>query len=337
MLTLILIILSVIAGCILMYVILWPRLHNIQKLNEEVEKQNKKLQAENMDLDDQYTILSTVVKNITSKKEEVENNLKVLQSKRDEVENSLISLQNQAQQSADIFYQQSMENARVRLEYDLNKQEFKYTQAKEEYQNEYQSTLVDCSIELANLIDSKKEELNKLDEEIQLHSREVAAAVDAAKRAEEIKIQADFYKLQLPQIDIDEIKLLRSIEPKLRDKDILNKVIWKSYYEKPTTDLIGRVIGSGIHTGIYKITNLENQMCYVGQAVDLSSRWKQHIKRGIGAEPATRNKLYPAMLAIGVENFSFEVIEECSRDELDAREDYWQDYFKAKEFGYSIK
>ena len=290
-----------------------------------------------MDLDDQYTILSTAVKSITSRKEEVENNLKVLQSKRDEVENSLISLQNQAQQSADIFYQQSMENARVRLEYDLNKQEFKYVQAKEEYENEYQSTLVDCSIELTNLIDSKKEELNKLDEEIQLHSREVAAAVDAAKRAEEIKTQADFYKLQLPQIDIDEIKLLRSIEPKLRDKDILNKVIWKSYYEKPTTDLIGRVIGSGIHTGIYKITNLENQMCYVGQAVDLSSRWKQHIKRGIGAEPATRNKLYPAMLAIGVENFSFEVIEECSRDELDAREDYWQDYFKAKEFGYSIK
>ena len=290
-----------------------------------------------MDLDDQYTILSTAVKSITSRKEEVENNLKVLQSKRDEVENSLISLQNQAQQSADIFYQQSMENARVRLEYDLNKQEFKYIQAKEEYENEYQSTLVDCSIELTNLIDSKKEELNKLDEEIQLHSREVAAAVDAAKRAEEIKTQADFQKVQLPQIDIDEIKLLRSSEPKLRDKDGLKKVIWKSYYEKPTTDLIGRVIGSGIHTGIYKITNLENQMCYVGQAVDLSSRWKQHIKRGIGAEPATRNKLYPAMLAIGVENFSFEVIEECSRDELDAREDYWQDYFKAKEFGYSIK
>ena len=48
-----------------------------------------------------------------------------------------------------------MENARVRLEYDLNKQEFKYTKAKEEYENEYQSTLVDCSLELSNLISSK--------------------------------------------------------------------------------------------------------------------------------------------------------------------------------------
>ena len=75
-------------------------------------------------------------------------------------------------------------------------------------------------------------------------------------------------------------------------------------------------------------------MCYVGQAANLAERWKQHIKRGLGADPVTKNKLYPA---IGVENFSFEVIEECERSKLDEREDYWQDFFKAKEFGYSIK
>lgn len=69
----------------------------------------------------------------------------------------------------------------------------------------------------------------------------------------------------------------------------------------------------------------------------MAERWKQHIKRGLGADPVTKNKLYPAMKAIGVENFSFEVIEECERSKLDEREDYWQDFFKAKEFGYSIK
>jgi hypothetical protein len=57
----------------------------------------------------------------------------------------------------------------------------------------------------------------------------------------------------------------------------------------------------------------------------------------VGAEAPTRNKLYPAMIAAGPENFTFEVIELCDRASLDAREDYWQDYFKAKEFGYSIK
>jgi hypothetical protein len=33
----------------------------------------------------------------------------------------------------------------------------------------------------------------------------------------------------------------------------------------------------------------------------------------LGAEAPTKNKLYPAMASIGVENFTFEVIEECER------------------------
>ncbi|MDD7756388.1 MAG: hypothetical protein PUJ51_18030 [Clostridiales bacterium] len=51
---------------------------------------------------------------------------------------------------------------------------------------------------------------------------------------------------------------MREVGEHLRNPEPLNKVIWKCYYEKPTTDLIGRVIGSGTHTGIYKITNLTN-------------------------------------------------------------------------------
>jgi len=99
--------------------------------------------------------------------------------------------------------------------------------------------------------------------------------------------QKDFYRLQLSNLDLEEIKKIRSIEPYLRKKEPLNKVIWKVYYEKPYTDLIGRVIGQGTHIGIYKITNLENNMIYIGQSTNIAERWKQHIKRGIGADPPT--------------------------------------------------
>ena len=52
----------------------------------------------------------------------------------------------------------------------------------------------------------------------------------------------------------------------------------------------------------------------------------------------TQNKLYPAMNKIGVENFTFQVLEIITDKKiLDAQEDYWQDFYKAKEFGYSIK
>lgn len=43
------------------------------------------------------------------------------------------------------------------------------------------------------------------------------------------------------------------------------------------------------------------------------------------------------MKKVGVENFSFEVIEECDRAQLDEREDYWQEKLGAREYGYSIK
>lgn len=165
----------------------------------------------------------------------------------------------------------------------------------------------------------------------------VDAAVAANKRQFEEENQKDFYRLIIAEEDLKEISKIREIISYLRNPEPLNKVIYKYYYEKPYNDLIGRVLGSKIHTGIYKITNLNNGLCYVGQAVNIADRWRQHIKRGLGAEAPTQNKLYPAMLKEGVENFSFELIEDCDRTKLNEREDYWQEYFKAKEFGYSIK
>ena len=107
--------------------------------------------------------------------------------------------------------------------------------------------------------------VNKLKE----YSEKVSAAVQASKRSELDRQQKNFYRLQLSDVDIEEIKRIRSIEPYLRNKEPLNKVIWKVYYEKPYTDLVGRVVGTGRKIGIYKITNLENEMCYVGQSVKI--------------------------------------------------------------------
>ena len=186
-------------------------------------------------------------------------------------------------------------------------------------------------------ISEYQQELQQAQENFKELQNKINSCIEVAKRAEADRTKKDFYRIQLSETDIEEIKKLRSIEPYLRNKEPLNKVIWKCYYEKPTNDLIGRVVGKTTRTGIYKITNLENNMCYVGQAVDFASRWRQHIKRGIGAETPTQNKLYPAMQAIGPENFTFEIIEDCSKEQLNQKEQEYQQIFGAKEFGYSIK
>ena len=261
-------ILSLILGGVVVYFILQPKIKKTQEYNLNIERLNNNLIGEKWRLEGE------------TKQLQIE--LASLQAKRDEVQSSIFSLEQQAKESADIFYQKNMEIAQTNLDKSLENASNYYTTQTEQYQNDYKEMMADCAQSISDLINQKRIELKELDLAIKEQSEKVNASVEASKRAEEIRSQSDFYKLTIPEEDLDEIKELREVEKHLRNPEPLNKVIWKCYYEKPTTDLIGRVIGSGTHTGIYKITNLTNQMCYVGQAANLAERWKQHIKREIG-------------------------------------------------------
>ena len=319
----IIILFAILAGALIAYFVLRPRLHVTEKRNIEIADENDRLQQSVAELQGKYNTLR-------EKKEELLASIYESQTQFE-------FLQTQASQSAQAVYDQSLALAQEKFAQAAEIERIKYLEAIDEYKAELENTMQEGAAAYIENIFEQQEKCKELAKKYDSLLATTNAAIAAAKRAEEIKQEASFYKINLSELDKEEITMLRNVTPYLRDKEPLNKVIWKVYYEKPTTDLIGRVIGSGIHTGIYKITNLDNQMCYVGQAANLADRWKQHIKRGLGAETPTKNKLYPAMIAIGVENFSFEVIEECPRDALDAREDYWQEYFHAKDFGYSIK
>ena len=314
---------SICGGALVTYLLLRKKLFITRIEDEYIAQENERLADENRKLTYEGIYLE----------EKMENLLQSIE----QMNNYLITRQSQDEEALKNFYEQCERVAVERFERALEKERNKYLETIEQYKVQLALTMEEGAQEFQNNIAEQDSRCKELTQQITELQTTADAAVAAAKRAEEIKQEANFYKLQLSDLDVEEIRILRNVSPYLRDKEPLNKVIWKVYYEKPTTDLIGRVIGSGVHTGIYKITNLDNQMCYVGQAANLADRWKQHIKRGIGAETPTKNKLYPIMIALGVENFSFEVIEECPREKLDEREDYWQEYFKAKEFGYSIK
>ena len=307
---------GVLIGAIALYVALKPKLQTVQKLDEDTLKKNEHLRIELLDLTKEYT-------DLTARKEEVITNI--------------ATLQKQAEEASNAIYEKSYELANEKMSSAAEAMSNRYKELEQAAEKEYLDTLKDCSTSFQQQILAKQTELDLIDKQLADLASKLDAAVAANKRTEELETQQEFYRLQLSQIDIDEIKRLREVLIYLRDSEPLNKVIWKVYYEKPYTDLIGRVVGSGTHTGIYKITNINNKMCYVGQAANIAERWRQHIKRGVGAEAPTRNKLYPAMLEYGVENFTFEIIEECDRSLLNDREDYWQNYFHAKDYGYSIK
>lgn len=81
--------------------------------------------------------------------------------------------------------------------------------------------------------------------------------------------------------------------------------------------------------GIYKITNLQNQHCYIGQSRNISNRWKHHQMTAHNPnDNCYEYPLYRAFRKYGMEQFQFEIIEECSIDMLNKREQYWIEYYK---------
>ena len=91
--------------------------------------------------------------------------------------------------------------------------------------------------------------------------------------------------------------------------------------------------------GIYKITNLKNNKVYIGQSIDIETRWRQHKRNAFN--PNTHIYEYPLYRAIrkyGVENFSFTVIEETDESLLTEEEQYWIDYYDSlnPQKGYNL-
>ena len=336
-LTIILILVCSGLSAFICYKCLQPRLQATIELDVQTANTNELLKKENEQLCSEFDQLTHQHDELVNRNNILNTENRFIDNQIQEKRNSLSLLEEQSKQSADIFYQKNMEIAQTNLEESLEKERKKYCRAIEELTEGLKTAQEEEVAEYLSTIAIYKEEFIQLTSQIEQLRADTNAAISAAKRAEEMKESKDFYRIKLTSEDVEEIEKLRSILPCLRDKEPLNKVIWKVYYEKPVNDLIGRVIGPGNHTGIYKITDIDNEKCYIGQAANLADRWKQHIKRGVGAETPTRNKLYPVMLEKGPENFTFEVLEECDRVDLDTREDYFQEFYQAMTWGYSIK
>lgn len=80
--------------------------------------------------------------------------------------------------------------------------------------------------------------------------------------------------------------------------------------------------------GIYKITNKINNKVYIGQSLDIKRRWSEHKSRVNEINSNCYNKpLYHSIRKYGIENFLFEIIEECAPEELNDKEKYYIELF----------
>lgn len=183
------------------------------------------------------------------------------------------------------------------------------------------------TLEINNMNNELKEVENKLEEE----RRRRAVINEEIRRQREVEEQQDFYRIKFSEEDKNDVEILRSIAPRLRHPEAINKVIWSAYYQKPLAELRKRVAIEG--SGIYKITRIKTGEIYIGQARNVSTRWTDHCKAALGVGTLASSQLHRVMREDGCENFLFELLEETPIDKLKERESYYIDFYDSKNYG----
>ena len=82
--------------------------------------------------------------------------------------------------------------------------------------------------------------------------------------------------------------------------------------------------------GIYGIQNQKNKKIYVGQSKQIKKRWSRHLKE-LEKNKHNNKHLLRSYKKYGKENFVFFILEECSKEELNIKEEKWINSFPRKQ------
>lgn len=278
----------------------------LQSSKEILEKQLNYLQKkinENQELvQAKQSELFIVSQKLTQKKEQLNN---YISNYSESLNKKLESLREIEQQAADQYF--------INLETEYTKQENIFKQKIEQLNSNYQVV----AKELDNLKATRK------------------AAHEALLKEQQVKNNKDNYRLIPTENNLKDINCLQKIKKELYHPRILSMLIWQTFWQPLAKEKFPIILQAKTKMGIYKITNLITEECYIGQSTDIYKRWNQHCKAGLGIDTPIGNKLYKAIQEYGLQNFTFQLLIQCERKELDEKEKYFIELYEANTYGYN--
>ena len=202
-------------------------------------------------------------------------------------------------------------------------------------QQEYDKTVKEYENKLIQIKESCETEKATVQADLDSLKATRHAAIEQWRKQEQEKNQLDGYKLNITQQDKKDIQLLKNIQLQFSHPRVISKLIWQTYFQPLAKQQFIMILGNVTICGIYKITNILDNKCYIGQSVNIYNRWCEHCKCGCGIDTPKNNKLYAAMLQDGLENFTFELLEECPKEELNKKEAFYINLYESNDYGYN--
>ena len=178
--------------------------------------------------------------------------------------------------------------------------------------------------DINNLLENKQ----TLISEIEDYKQKRKAINEAVLREKEIQEKEDFYKIKISESDLDDILILKDIEKKIHNREAINKLIYEVFIKHPSQEMIKRVVQKDKVCGIYKITYIKTGESYIGRSKDIRNRWKQHILSSLNIGSIAHTTFHNFLSEKGLQNFTFEILEEVAPEKLSEREKYWISFYE---------
>ena len=189
------------------------------------------------------------------------------------------------------------------------------------------------------IIAEQKKERDEILDELEEFRRKREVVNQEILRARALEEQQDFYRIQLDEASKQDITFLLSIIDRFNNKEVIYKLIWSEYIQKPFKSMINRVLsGRDPKNVIYMIKNMDINEIYIGKTkAEVSKRWTEHIKTSLNIGTISRTNIHKALFN-NWDKFSFTVLEEVPSDaNLGERERYYIKFYESDIFGYNIK
>lgn len=278
--------------------------------------------------------------NISNRQNELENKYKLDASKYEgEIKKLEVHLRekekryNEVNQDLDLYRQGKIKEIdSAAAEYEQRKR-LLASKAAEEHNLALKEASGQLQEQLHRAEEVLKQQLENTKAELEVERSKRAAINEEIRRRRQVEEEQDFYKIQFSDEDRNDVEILRSVAPRLRHPEAINKVIWSAYYQKPLAELRKRILVNGDVSGVYKITRLKTNEIYIGQTTSIDKRWQEHVKSALGVGTLASSQLHRVMAADGCENFTFELLEVVPKDKLRERESYYIDFYDSKTYG----
>ena len=273
---------------------------------------------------------------------EIRYDLKRLEDQRDQINAEIIGKQTALQEISskvktyeEQLRDMALTNAKRYEETLMNIAKDKVEAEQKKMQKAAQESFEKAMAEMDVQAEAARAQIEILTKEIAEYSAKQTAINEAILRQRALEEQQDFYRVCLGPEAANDVEILKEARRNLKKPEIIDKIIYDNYIAKPVLEMIKRVLQNTTCSGIYKITCIKTGEIYIGKSVDIKSRWQQHCKSAFNCGTIAHSLLHTKMKQYGIENFTFELVEQAPKEQLSERESFYIDLYPSKKVGFN--